>query len=330
MAKRTDIAAVVWAPEENRTEQIAERLGAPCHRIHYLAYKRPLIAPIKYGPQAVKTLAVLWRQRPRVVYVTNPPVFAALVVALYCRLSGAHFVMDTHSPSLFARKWRWSVPLQRMAARRALVNVVDQQRYERLFKSWGARALVLEKPLAEHGACESEDGVPPAPFMVTVVNTFAADEPLEPVLEAARRLPDVCFAVLGDTALADSQVLSGAPANVEFPGYLLGDDYWQQLDRSHAVMALTTYPYSLLAGGHDGLSLGKPLILSAQPALTDFYSKGVAFVEDGVESLVEAVQRIRHDEPRYRQESCDLAAEKRREWQASFAQLRALIDEHCR
>ncbi|HOA24011.1 MAG TPA: hypothetical protein PKI52_08370 [Aggregatilineales bacterium] len=328
MGKRNDLAVVVWAPEENRSEQIAERFGAPCYQIHYFAYKRPLIAPIKYVPQAIKTLVVLWRQRPRVVYVTNPPVFAALVVALYARLSGAQFIMDTHSPALFARKWRWSVPLQRMAARWALVNVVDQPRYRRLFESWGAPALVLEKPLAE---CDGRDSAgEPQPFRVTVINTFAADEPLEPVLEAARRLPDVCFTVLGDTALADARTLARAPDNVEFPGYLLGDDYWRQLARSHVVMALTTYPYSLLAGGHDGLSLGKPLILSAQPALTEFYDRGVVFVENDAQSLVEGVQRIRQDEARYRREIRELADEKRREWQASFERLRALVDEHCR
>lgn len=61
MGKRNDLAVVVWAPEENRSEQIAERFGAPCYQIHYFAYKRPLIAPIKYVPQAIKTLVVLWR-----------------------------------------------------------------------------------------------------------------------------------------------------------------------------------------------------------------------------------------------------------------------------
>ena len=330
MDRQRHIAAVVWAPEENRTELIAGHLGAELHTVHYLYYKRPLFAPVKYVPQTIKTLWILFRRKPRVVYVTNPPVFAALTVAAYCRLTGAEFVMDTHSPALYSKRWGWSVPLQRFASRRALVNVLDQQRYVELFESWGSRALVLEKPIAEgvfsdnghHSARPRE-----APFTVTVINTFAVDEPLEPILEAAERLPDVRFVVLGDTSLADQKLLERAPRNVEFPGYLLKEAYWRQLERSNAVMALTTYPYSLLAGGHDGLALEKPLILSDQPALTDFYDRGVIFVDNSSESIAEAVLAIREDEPRYIAEVRAVAQEKRRQWQANFDRLAALIDE---
>lgn len=321
------MAAVVWAPEENRTEQIARHLGAKLHAIHYLYYKRPFFAPFKYGPQTLKTLAVLRRQRAKVVYATNPPVFAVLAAAIYCWLSGAKYVMDTHSPALYSRKWSWTVPLQRFLAKRALLNVVDQGRYKALIESWGGAALVLEKPIAGNVLDEDPAEQTDERFTVTVINTFAVDEPLEPVLEAARRLPDTCFVVLGDTSLADKRLLASAPANVTFPGYLLKEHYWRQLARSQAVMALTTYPFSLLAGGHDGLSLSKPLILSDQPALTDFYTKSAVFTDNSAESLVTAVQEVQRNEQRYISESRELAAEKREQWQASFETLNAIISE---
>lgn len=328
MSDRKNVAALVWAPEENRTEQIARHLDAHLHTIHYLYYKRPFFAPFKYVPQTLKTLSVLRRQRAKVVYATNPPVFAVLAAALYCWRNGATYVMDTHSPALYSRKWSWTVPLQRFLARRALLNVVDQRRYKALIESWGGRALVLEKPIAENVlGDERVTPQPGSPFTVTVINTFAVDEPLEPVLEAARRLPDVCFVVLGNTSLADKRLLASAPANVSFPGYLLKENYWRQLAVSRAVMALTTYPFSLLAGGHDGLSLGKPLILSDQPALTDFYTKSAVFTDNTAESLVAAVQEIQQNEQRYIRESHELAAEKRELWQASFAALNSIIEE---
>lgn len=327
--ERKDVACVVWAPEENRTEQFARHLDAELHNIHYLYYKRPLFAPFKYFPQAIKTFTTLRQQKPKVVFVTNPPVFAALSVAVYCWFSDCQFVMDTHSPALYSRKWSWTVPLQRFLAKHAVVNIVDQERYEELFESWGGRALVLEKPLAEDVLDGKLEGPAPGTFTVTVINTFAVDEPLEPIYDAARLVPDVCFVVLGDTALAERGLLERAPENVTFSGYLYNNDYWRQLDRSNAVLALTTYPYSLLAGGHDGLALHKPLILSKQPALVDFFTSGTQFVEHTGESIAEAVQNVQENEDRFIQQMEQLKEEKLDLWSQNFARLDELIADIC-
>src|SRR5437762_310215 len=140
------LIAIVWAPYEARTAMFAQRLNAPLYNIHYLQYKRPLVAPIKYVAQWLKTWQILMQKRPRIVYVTNPPIFAVLCVFVYCRLMGATYIMDTHPPALYSRKWGCTVPLQRLMARFAFVNVVDQDRFKTLFESWGAKALVLENP----------------------------------------------------------------------------------------------------------------------------------------------------------------------------------------
>src|SRR5512133_3832262 len=131
------VAAVAWSPHCPRTTQYARRLDASLYEIHYLKWKRPLLAPFKYILQNFKTWWVLARQRPYVVYVAVSPVFSALSVYLYCRMSGARFIIDMHGNALHSRKWGWSVPLLRWLARRALANVIDQERHRRLLESWG-------------------------------------------------------------------------------------------------------------------------------------------------------------------------------------------------
>lgn len=322
---RDGIAAILWAPYEEHTTEFAKRLGATLYRIHYLHYKRPLWAPIKYPPQCLRTWAVLFRQRPSVVYVMNPPVFAALSVFVYCRLFGASYVMDTHSPALYSRKWGWTVPLQRALAKQALGNIVDQDRYKRLFESWGAKALVLTKPPTRIPSDKLIESADPNHFSVTVVNTFASDEPLEPVLGTAERLSEVRFFILGDTGLAKKTLLRTAPENVVFTGYLLGDAYWNRLHSSRVVMALTTYPYSLLAGAQEAMGIGKPLILSRQPALTEYFTKGAVFVDHSVESIVDGIREAQGQEHRLTQEIAHLAVEKRKRWETDFRELLALI-----
>jgi len=319
------IIAIVWAPEEARTAMYAKRLQAPLYNVHYLQYKRPLVAPIKYIAQWLRTWQILFQQRPRFVYITNPPVFAVLCVFLYCRVMGARYIMDTHPPALYSRKWRWTVPLQRLMIRFAYVNIIDQERYATLFESWGGRAVILERPPRDIQFSTLEHIAKPGAFSVSVVNTFAADEPLDPILDAARQLPQVHFYIMGDTAMAKPGVIQNAPPNVTFTGYLRGKDYWNRLYSSQAVMVLTTYPYSLLGGAQDGVLLHKPLILSRQPVLTDFFRKGAVFVENTAAGIVKGVQEAQAQESQLIQESCELQEEQSQRWETNFQRLLELI-----
>lgn len=323
MSKR--IAAIVWAPEEERTASFARHLQADLHNIHYLLYKRPFVAPFKYVLQSIKTWQVLLRDRPDVIYVTNPPVFAALNVMLYTRVSRAAFIMDTHPPSLYSKKWGWTTPLQRFVSRFALVNVLDQKRYADLFEAWGSPALVLPNPLDRIEAPAGLNGQGET-FDVAVVNTFAEDEPLAPILEAAADLPGVRFLITGDLAKAKPGTVENAPPNAQFVGYLRGDDYWNMLHGANAVMALTTFPYSLLGAGTDGVRVGKPLILSDQPVLRDFFTSGTVFVPNTAEGIMQGVRQARAEEAVLTEGIHRLIDEKQHEWETNFADLLARIE----
>lgn len=319
------IAAVVWAPQEGRTERIAEYLNAQLHHIHYLRYKRPLLAPIKYIPQCLKTWSVLRKQKPEAVYVTNPPVFAALSVYIYCRFSGAKFLMDTHPPSLYGKKWSWSVPLQRALAKRAFLNITDQEKFKELFESWGAKTSILRHPPFDIPNKHLKNIDTPNMPSVTVVSTFAEDEPVDLVVEAAKQIPEVRFFILGDVALADKALIESAPENVVFTGYLLHEDYWNRLYSSSAVMVLTEWPYSLMLGAEEGMALSKPLILSKQPVLTEHYTKGTVFVEHTVEGMSAGIQTALNQEQLLSQEISELAEEKKEMWSNSIQEILSLI-----
>jgi glycosyltransferase involved in cell wall biosynthesis len=315
------IAVIFWGPHSNCTENFARCLDAPYYPIHYLAWKRPWVAPIKYVPMAIKTFVVLLQQRPKAVFVVNTPVFAPLVVYLYCRLAGVPYVMNVHGTSFIGRRWGWCEPLMRFLARRALVNLVGFSEYERLFESWGARAMILEDPLPDMAGRQPAAVALPDQFNVTFVNTFAGDEPLEPVLEAARLQPDVRYYVLGSLALADKTVVESAPPNVVFTDYLKGDAYWNRIFSSHVVLTLTMNPLSLEAGGLEGMIAGRPLVLSRTPVLVEYFTKGTVFVEHTAASIAASVEQARAQERTLTREIRELAQEKRAGWNSKFGEL---------
>jgi len=233
--------------------------------------------------------------------------------------------MDVGGQALISPKWAWTVPLVRLLARQACVNIVDQERFKLLFDSWGAKTLLLERPPLARSWNRCDSKTERDQFTVTLISTFAYDEPIELVLGAAERLPEVHFFILGDTAFAKRGLLAKAPGNVTFPGYLLGDDYWFRLDSSQAVMVLTTAPNSLLSGAVEGMSLGKPLILSKQPALTEYFTKGAVFVEHSVENIVDGIRIVQEREQYLVQQVVELAKEKRDRWDNEFRKIWALI-----
>jgi glycosyltransferase involved in cell wall biosynthesis len=314
------IAVIVWAAVQDRAKAYAQVLNAPV----YFVSRRPfgsnarLLTPLRYFLQALETLGILWRQKPALIHVTNPPFLAPLIVYLYCCLTGAKYIMDTHSPAMYSRRWGWTFPIQRYLARRAYLNVVDQERYRKRFEAFGARTIVLQRPAVDVHLPPPIGHASGKPIEITVINTFAPDEPLQPIYQAADSLKDVHFYVLGDKRFAPPGAFDQVPENVTFTGYLRGDDYWQRIVSSNAVMCLTTYPYSLLAGGQDGMRAGIPLIISRQPVLTDYFTDGTVFVENTAESIVEGIQQIRCREQDLRREITELSGQKRSLWQTNF------------
>jgi hypothetical protein len=85
---------VVWFAYSRRSQLIADKLHIKMCPIQSLK-RHYIFAPVRYVLQAVRTFALLVRQRPRLVFVQNPPIFAAMVVYLYAKLWKAKYIIDS-------------------------------------------------------------------------------------------------------------------------------------------------------------------------------------------------------------------------------------------
>ncbi len=331
MKTESNVLVIAWREHLDRATMFAQHFGAEMVHISYMPMKSnpSWLVPLRYAVQWLMAWKVLFSKRPRFVHVTNPPFVAALNVWLYCRITGSKYIMDTHSPALFSKKWGWTLSLQRFVAKRAAMNIVDQDRFKALFESWGARAVILTKPPGTPIRIPEDKIVsdPRGSYPVMVVNTFAPDEPLRPILEAARSLPDVKFYVTGNTQMADSALIDTAPDNVIFTGFLGREAYWRQMHDARAVIVLTTYPYSLLGGAQDGMVLGRPLILSRQPSLVDYFTKGAVLIDNTSDGIITGIRETRQQEETLKQQIQELAVEKRELWQTNFQGLQRMVGE---
>ena len=312
---------VVWEPSNSRSETIASEFGATCYFIHFLALKKPWIAPLKYLLQAARTLAILIDQKPSVVFVQNPPLFAPLVAWLYCRATGTSMILDSHTGVFVEAKWTWLSGLHRFLARRAAVNIVTNDHLRGILQNWGARAFVIADVPVD---CATAIPSATRPDVVTVINTFSYDEPLDEVLRAAQRLPEVHFNVTGDASRSDPALLELAGANVTFTGFLSRQQYINTVAASAAAVVLTTSNHTMQRGAYEAMSMGVPVVTSDWPLLRSTFFKGVIHVDNRAESISRAVRKILADRDRYVAEILDLRRHRRLIWsdkRAEFANL---------
>jgi glycosyltransferase involved in cell wall biosynthesis len=327
MTGNSEWVAIAWAPYSRRSEMFARELGGPVRCIHYLRFQSPPHAPIKYAMQALRTLQRLFRDRPRAVHVQNPPFVCGLTVAFYCWLTGGCYVVEHHSAA-FERIWDWARPFQKLVVRRAVTNIVTDGHWADVVRSWGGRHSPAHALVMHDAFLDLPEG---EPFTVGVGNnialagTFADDEPLDAVLDAARLVSEVHFYVTGDPTKAPASLLAKAPPNVTFTGFLDDGEYLGLLRAVDAVMVLTTRDHTLQLAGCEAIAVGTPLITSDWPYLRQLFSTAAVYVAPTAESIrdgvIEALRRL----PELRHQTSEVRRTQQARWRAQMAQLRALV-----
>lgn len=317
---------MVWGPPSHgpRSKVFARKLGIDAHFIYSTMRRGALIAPYKYTVQAAKTIRLLAARRPRLVFVQSPPSFAVLIVALYSLISRARFFVDAHSDAFQRPYWtrpRW---LYRWVAKRALATIVTNEHFADQIRESGGAALVIRDiptDFPANGSFETATG-----FSVAVVNTFADDEPLDEILDAATGLPATTFYVTGRLGASTNRFVDEAPPNVHFVGFLDDPDYYALLRESDAVMCLTTRDHTMQRGACEALSLARPIITSDWPLLRGYFRGGTVHVGSDSRSIEAGVGRMQQDHARFLAEIVEQQTLQQREWVEALDTLRELLD----
>jgi glycosyltransferase involved in cell wall biosynthesis len=316
------VVFVSWAPFCSRSDGIAARLGGRSFMVYSPAFgSNYLTVFFKYLSQTLKTLRLLWRERPDVVYVMTPPVTACVPVWIYSRLAGARFVIDAHTGA-FIGPWLSLLFLHRWFSRAACATIVTNEHYRDLVRGWGADVMIVrDVPVRFAEPVRPDLG---GPCNMTLVATFTPDEPIELFFAAAARLPDIQFHVTGKYQRGGPQLLAAKPDNVRLTGFLPDADYVGLLLASDAVMSLTTLDNTMQRGAYEGVYLGKPVITSNFDLLRRHFYKGAVHVDNTIEDIVAGVRRMRDNLPQFRSQVLELRSERLRDWSRVETELRGL------
>ena len=146
------------------------------------------------------------------------------------------------------------------------------------------------------------------------------------MLDAVRGA-DLKLYVTGDYGTLDHALVRGAPPNVRFTGFLDEADYWGLLQSADAIIDLTLMDNCLVCGAYEALALGKPMVLSRNPASLELFDSSAIFTDNTTSDIRGAIERVRREQLVLR-----VAAERKRDelehaWGTQAQQLSNVIAE---
>lgn len=309
---------ISWAPFSRRTQSLAARFGLEWVQVQAPWFKRPLYAPLKYPVQVLRTWRLLNSRDPAEVWVMDPPAPAVLIAWLYCRRRRRALVVDMHTVGFYDPKWRALRCVEMPALREAASNVVTNAELAARVRAWGCPVAVLTDPLP---VPPDLSDVEPEPGTATVIATFSEDEPIGLLPQVASALREVRFFVTGRPRIDTTTW----PENLVATGFLGDADFWRRLAASDVIVVLTTRPNTLLSGGYEALSLGRPLVVSDHSVLREYFADAAVYVRGDAAGIAAGVREALARSTELAERSAALAARREAEWVDAAERLLAVV-----
>lgn len=218
--------------------------------------------PARYLAQSLATTLYLLRRRPKAVIFTNPPPVTGLVLVVLSWLLRFQVWADSHGEPWSNPRWmRWG-PIHRWVLSRCDGGLFhNPQTLADFGHETPTPLLSWTPPLLDLRPAAPRPG---SGTYVATVMSYHDDEPVGEIFAAAALLPDVIFKLTGN---ASPEVRAGAPANVEFTGFVSVPEFERLVQDSAVVLCLTMTPDTMQQGIADALEAGVPGITNDNPTM---------------------------------------------------------------
>jgi len=294
---------IVWNSYSPRAETLATELDVQVHFLYEPRLEGRWLTPLRYLVQGWKTWRLLGWEQPEVVLVQSPPIFAPLIVAVWCELQGktslsrlrVPYAIDCHTGTFYDLKWRWALSLLHLIAKRAAATLVTSDDALGILQSWKVKGIYLVDGLPTLKTAAGRIGSE-GKARVAVISTFADVEPIAEVFAAARLLPQVTFYVTGDPKRASAKLLAQKPENVTLTGFLQDGTYTALLKNVHGIVILTNEPKDLSCAAYEALAVAKPAVVSDCSENKRWFTRGFIYVHNTPEAIADGVQKMLNEQ----------------------------------
>ncbi|MGP9618390.1 hypothetical protein ACT3S2_15365 [Arthrobacter sp. AOP36-A1-22] len=135
---------------------------------------------------------------------------------------------------------------------------------------------------------QSQEILPTRGMAIVCPLSYANDEPVDAILDAAASTPELTWVLTG---VAPQEVIGRATPNVSFPGFIPRPSYTRLVAEAAVIVALTNRPHTMQRAGYEALMFERAQVTADFPELRDFL--GGASLYSGLSSseITETVRR---------------------------------------
>ncbi len=315
---------VTWE-EHRRTRELARVFGA---ELHEMLFAGPYF--LRVFVLAWRTLALLMKTRPAILFVQNPSVVLASWACLLRPFFGYYLIVDRHSNFKLHKldskelKYRVFYKFSGHSLRHADLTIVTNEPLVELLEEMGGRGFVMPDRFPELPLAEKRDLGPGKHALY--ICSFDDDEPVSEVMDAARLLGSgVTLHVTGKFSKAAPGVVDTAPDNVNFTGFISEEEYQSLLASVDTVLTLTTMPHTMQCGAYEAVTASRPLVFGPDKAMVQYFDKGCVVTELKAASIAKSIEQALNDCENLMAESKLLHRERSAWWNNNLKEFFGLV-----
>lgn len=316
----------IWITWENhrRSIEIAKALNA---KIFIIESHLPRF--IRYIVNVVKTIYILLKEKPNIVFVQNPSIVLSALTCSLKKILKYKLVVDRHTNFKIGRKiinishliFEF---LSNYTIKSADLTIVTNNYLKLFVKKKGGNSFVLPDKIP---FLQQKDKFKIfGKYNVAFICTFSDDEPFFDVIISVLNLPnDIYVYITGDYNKYLKKIPNKIPDNIVFTGYLPEQDYIDLLFSVDVIIDFTELDWCLVCGGYEAMAADKPFITSNKKALRDFYTSGTVFCDHGPDNISSAIINVFNNLNKFQNEIKSLKINKNYKWLNDFVKLNKVL-----
>ena len=254
-------------------------------------------ALLRYPIAIGKTIAVLAKDNPQIIFVQNPSLILTSLSILISHVLQKVLIIDMHNAGLRPLEGRYRVlnwVADRLCSWATLV-IVSNNELERYVVRLGGRAISIPDPIP-HIITPREMPRLQGAFNVLFICSWAEDEPYLEVLRAAESVEEGTYIYISGNSKGREQLYGKKLSkNIVLTGYVSEEQFSALLFACDCIMVLTRRENCLLCGAYEGVAAEKPLIISNTLALKKHFSKGCVYINNCAEDILGAIEQVKRN-----------------------------------
>ncbi len=274
---------ITWE-KQRRNKGISSALGWPLYEITCSKSRT-----LRYCLSSFKTILIIIREKPQIVAAQNPSIVLSSLVVVFKYLLNYKVIIDAHNSGVYPLEGHNTVLMMvsRWLQKHADMTIVTNDLLKSVVDSHGGKGFILPDKIPS--SLEANEFFTDGRASIAFICTFSEDEPYKEVFEATRLIPqDVFIYVTGKyPGKVDPSSLA---SNVKLLGFIPENLFWSLLSSVDLIMDLTLREGCLVCGAYEGVSLGKPLILSDTQALRSYFNQGCVYVAPTATSIAAGIE----------------------------------------